>query len=111
MAKKTPDKVPQGPELDTLTAENVFGWKYVHKHDGALIGKKPDKLGLWRSAKMPRFSSDPREAYAINQRMKQLGRSERDLEELSRLTRSKNLPAEWATPEQRAIGALKALRK
>jgi hypothetical protein len=40
MAKKRPDKVPPGPELDTLTAENVFGWKYVHKHDGALVGKK-----------------------------------------------------------------------
>jgi hypothetical protein len=37
MAKKRPDKVPPGPELDTLTAENVFGWKYVYKHDGPLV--------------------------------------------------------------------------
>src|ERR671911_426922 len=29
MAKKRPDKVPPGPELDTLTAESIFGWKAV----------------------------------------------------------------------------------
>jgi hypothetical protein len=43
--------------------------------------------------------------------MKQLGRAERYLKELSRLIRAKNLPAEWATPEQRARAALKALGK
>jgi hypothetical protein len=77
MAKKRPDKVPPGPELDTLTAENVFGWKYVHKHDGALVGKKQDRAGRWRSAKVPSYSSNPVPAYAIDERIKQLGRSER----------------------------------
>ena len=31
-----------GPELSKATAERVFGWKNVHKHDGELIGKKQD---------------------------------------------------------------------
>jgi len=48
MANKTLDKIPPGPELDALTAEKVFGWKNVYKHDGELIGKKQDKAGRWR---------------------------------------------------------------
>jgi hypothetical protein len=111
MTKKAPDKVPPGPELDTLMAENVFGWKYVHKHDGALVGKKQDKAGRWRSAKVPRYSTNPVHAYAIDERMKQLGRSERYAKELSRITRAKKIPTDWATPEQRAKAALKALGK
>jgi hypothetical protein len=110
MAKKAPDKVPPGPELDTLTAENVF-WKYVHKHDGALVGKKQDKAGRWRSANVPSYSTNPVDAYSIDERMKQLGRSEKYLRELSRLTRANRIPADWATPEQRAKAALKTLRK
>jgi hypothetical protein len=43
--------------------------------------------------------------------MKELGRVETYLKELSRLTSAKNLPAEWATPEQRARAALRALGK
>jgi hypothetical protein len=38
--QKAPDKLPQGPELDALTAQRVFGWKNVHKREGALVGKK-----------------------------------------------------------------------
>jgi len=30
-------------QLDALTAEKVFGWKNVHKHEGSLVGKKQDK--------------------------------------------------------------------
>jgi hypothetical protein len=111
MAKKAPDKVPPGAELDTLTAESVFGWKYVHKHDGALVGKKQDKAGRWRSAKVPSYSTNPVHAYAIDERMKQLGRGEKYLKELSRITRANDLPADWATPEQRAKAALKAVKK
>jgi hypothetical protein len=33
------------------TAEMVFGWKNVRKHDGYLIGKKQDKAKHWRKAK------------------------------------------------------------
>ena len=74
MPTKATDKIPPGPELDALTAQRVFGWKNVHKHDGALVGKKQDKAGHWRSAKVPHFSTDPVNAYAIDERMKQLGR-------------------------------------
>jgi hypothetical protein len=49
MANKTLDNIiPPGPKLDALTAEKVFGWKNVHKHNdrgGGLYGKgkiKPD---------------------------------------------------------------------
>lgn len=45
MANKAPYKIPPGPQLDTLTAEKVFGWKNVHKHLRALMGKKQDKAG------------------------------------------------------------------
>ena len=51
MAKKGLDNIPSGPTLDALTAEKVFGWKNVHKHDGALVGKLQDKAGHWRRAK------------------------------------------------------------
>jgi|RhiMetdeSRZDD1v2_1073273.scaffolds.fasta_scaffold319247_1 hypothetical protein len=40
------DKIPPGPKLDALTAEEVFGWKHVHKHEGTLVGKKQDKAVL-----------------------------------------------------------------
>src|ERR671915_565707 len=50
---------------------------------GELIGKKQDKLGRWRRARVPSYSSDPVHAYAIDERLKQLGRSERYLKELS----------------------------
>jgi len=96
-------------QLTRATAEKVFGWKSVRKRDGVLMGKKPDKAGRWRRARVPDYSGDQRFAYAIDDRMKELGRRERYLKELSRLTRSQGLPAEWAAPEQRCRAALKAL--
>jgi hypothetical protein len=74
MAQSAVDKIPPGPKLDALTAEKVFGWKNVHKHDGALVGKRQDKAGRWRRAKVPYYSTNPLHAYAIEERMKQLGR-------------------------------------
>ena len=59
MAKKAPDKTPLGPQLDIVTAQKVFGWKNVHQHDGKIVGKKQDKAGRWRSAKVPSYSTDP----------------------------------------------------
>jgi hypothetical protein len=88
----------------------VFGWKNVHQHDGTLVGKKQDKAGRWRQAKVPSYSTDPLHAYAIEERMKQLGKSERYEKELTKITRAKKLPPEWATPDQRARAALKAVR-
>ena len=111
MVKKTSDRIFDGAQLIAATAEKVFGWKDVHKQEGELIGKKQDKAGRWRTAKVPSYSTDPVHAYAIDERMKQLGRSERYIKELSRITKAKKLPWEWATPEQRSKAAIKALGK
>jgi hypothetical protein len=111
LAQRRLEKVPPGPDLDALVAEKVFRWKNVHKHDGALVGKKQDKAGRWRQAKVPSYSTNPRDAYVIEERMKQLGRAQRYAKELSRITGAKKIPAEWATPEQRARAALKAVGK
>jgi hypothetical protein len=39
MARSALDNIPPGPKLDALTAEKVFGWQKVHKHQGALVEK------------------------------------------------------------------------
>jgi hypothetical protein len=110
MANKSPDKIPPGPKLDALTAEKVFGWKNVHKHDGALVGKKQDKAGRWRS-KVPNYSTNPLHSYSVENRMKQLGRLDRYQKELAKITRSKNIPSDWATPDQRCRAAIKAVEQ
>ena len=109
MANKAPDKIPPGPKLDALTAEKVFGWKNVHKHEGSLVGKKQDKAGRWRSAKVPNYSTNPLYSYSVENRMKQLGRLDRYQKELAKITRSKNIPSDWATPDQRCRAAIKAV--
>jgi hypothetical protein len=109
MATKVPDKIPPGPELDALTAQKVFGWKNVRKHDGILVGKKPDKLGRWRTANVPSYSTNPVNAYAIDEHMKQLGRSDRYAKELSKITTAKKIPPGWASPDQRCRAAIKAV--
>jgi hypothetical protein len=111
LAEKRLEKIHPGADLDALVAEKVFSWKDVHKHDGALVGKKQDKAGRWRQAKVPNYSTNPRDAYVIEERMKQLGRAERYAKELSRIIRANKIPAEWATPEQRARAALKAVSR
>ena len=111
MPTNAPDNLPPGAELDTLTAQRVFGWKNVHKHDGALVGKKQDKAGHWRTAKVPHYSTDPVSAYAIDECMRQLGRSEQYAKELSRIATAKKVPAGWASPDQRCRAAIKVVRK
>ena len=86
MAQSAIDKIPPGPQLDALTAEKVFGWKNVHKHEGALVGKKEDKAGRWRLSKVPYYSTNPVHVYPIEDRMKQLGRLDRYHKELSKIT-------------------------
>lgn len=109
MAQSSVDKIPPGPQLDALTAEEVFGWQNVRKHAGSLVGKKQDKAGRWRLAKVPYFSTNPVHAYPIEERMKQLGRLDRYQKELSKITRAKNVPFEWAKPDQRCRAAIKAV--
>ncbi len=109
MPQSAIDRIPPGPKLDALTAERLFGWKDVHKREGALVGKKQDKAGHWRLAKVPYYSTNPVHAYLIEDRMKQLGRLDRYQKELSKITRSKNIPSDWATPDQRCRAAIKAV--
>ena len=103
------DKIPVGPTLDALTAEKVFGWKSVHEHDGELYGKTPDKLGRWRSAKIPTYSTETVHAYSIEERMEQLGQLDRYLRQLFRITHGNKIPSDWASPEQRCRAAIRAM--
>ena len=109
MAQSAVDKISPGPQLDAVTAEKVFGWKNVHKHEGALVGKKQDKAGRWRRAKVPNYSTNPLHSYSVENRMKQLGRLDRYQKELAKVTRAKNIPSDWASPEQRCRAAIKAV--
>ncbi len=98
MARSAIDKIPPGPKLDALTEEKVFGWRKVHKHEGSIIVRKQDKAGHWRRAKVPNYSTNPLHSYSVENRMKQLGRMDRYQKELSKVTRSKNIPSVWASP-------------
>jgi hypothetical protein len=70
---------------------------------------RQDKLGHWRLAKVPTYSTNPVHAYPIEERMKQLGRLDRYQKELAKITRSKNMPFEWASPDQRCRAAIKSV--
>jgi hypothetical protein len=109
VANKAPKGDPSSTELNTAVAQRVFDWKQVQSNDGELIGKKQDKLGRWRTAKVSDYANDPVQPYAIDERMKQVGCSERYLKELSKITKVNKLPPEWATPEQRSKAAIKVL--
>jgi hypothetical protein len=41
--------------------------------------------------------------------MKQLGRMDLYQKELSKISRSKNIPSDWASPDQRCRAAIKAV--
>jgi hypothetical protein len=109
MAQSAIDRIPPGTKLDALTAEKVFGWKDVHKHEGTLVGKKQDKAGRWRLAKVPYYSTNPVHAYLIEGWLKQLGRLDRYLRQLFRITHANNIPSDWASPEQRCWAAIRAM--
>jgi hypothetical protein len=109
MALRSITNKPESSRLNAEIAETVFGWKNVQQRDGMLVGKKPDKLGRMRNAKVPNFVGDVTQAYMIEERMKQLGKESAYLRELEKLTKNSTLPAEWATPEQRGKAAMKVL--
>jgi hypothetical protein len=115
--KRKIGKVEACRELDALVAQNVMGWKNIRRLDigkdgerNRYRGKKPDKLGRWRSADVRHYSTNPTDAYLIAPRMKELGLWESYLKELSKATRTKGLPVDWATPEQSCRAALKAVK-
>jgi hypothetical protein len=107
---KVEDMQP-GPTLDALVAARVMGWKDVKRQGSRSWGKKKDKAGRWRRAAIPDFSEDPAIAFAIDERMKELGLAEKYSRELSKITHARNLPLQWATPHQRCRAALKTVRK
>jgi hypothetical protein len=82
MAQMAIDKSLPGPKLDALTAEKVFGWRNVHQNDDrdGFYGKRQDKAGYWRLAKVPQYSTNFLNAYSIEGQMEQLGRLDRLLE-------------------------------
>jgi hypothetical protein len=109
MVRLTIDRIPPGPMLDALTAEKVFGWKSVHKHGGSLVGKKQDRAGHWRLAKVPYFSTHFLHAYAIVGRIKDLGLLDRYQKELAKTARFTKIPSDWASPDQCCRAAIKAV--
>jgi hypothetical protein len=111
MVQMAIDKIPSGPKLDALTAEKVFGWRNVQQHDDrdGFYGKRQDKGGYRRLAKVPQYSTNSLHAYSIEERMKQLGRLDRYLRELFRITHANNIPSDWASPDQRCRAAIRAM--
>jgi hypothetical protein len=100
-----------GAELDALVAEAVMGWKNVRREgDGAgYRGKRPDKLGRFRAARVPPYSTEPREAAALGPRLEQLGRLGQFLKEREKSAHAEGMPAEWAPPDHLCRAALKAV--
>src|SRR2546427_10695579 len=111
------DRLEAGRELDALVAQNVMGWKNVHREDIGRGGKrdqyrgtKPDKLGRWRSADVRHYSTYSADAYLIPARMKEPGLWARDVKELSKLNQAKGLPVDCATPHQCGCPPLKVVQ-
>jgi hypothetical protein len=107
---KTADKRLRDFDLSAAVAEKIFGWRDVRKVASGLVGKKQDKLGRWRSAKVPDYARDAAQGYAIDQKMKQLSKATQYAKELTRIAKTQNLPPDWATPELRARAALQVMR-
>lgn len=99
--------------LDAKFAAAVMGWKDVHRvqhgKGGAFeyFGKKPDKRGHFRKARVPDFSNTPGIGAEIEPRIKKLGLWKRYESELAKITQANGLPAGWATPEQSCRAAVK----
>jgi hypothetical protein len=90
-------------DRDILEKGRVVGLPFPHGVN------ELEKAGRWRTAKVPQYSTEPVNAYAIDKRMKQLGRSEQYAKELSRIATAQKIPADWGKLDQRCLAALKAL--
>jgi hypothetical protein len=98
-----------GPELDSLVAEKVMGWKELERQGNRSWGKKRDKAGRWRRAAVPDYSAEPALAYEIEHRMREIGLWNAYMKELASITHGKQLPVDWATPEDRCRAGLNAV--
>ncbi len=105
------EDLKSGPSLDALVAEAVMGWKDVRRESGGTgyRGRKPDRLGRLRTARVPPYSPEPREAAALGPRLDALGRGEKFTKELARFAHAKGMPAEWALPAELCRAALQAV--
>ena len=110
MAQLNVDKLPAGHELDAVTAERVFGWIDIERREHQPWGKRKDKAGRWRLARVPDYSTDPTYADDLEQRMNELGLLKQYLKELARISRSEGLPTDWAPPDQRCRAAVKVIK-
>jgi hypothetical protein len=80
----------------SITTTEAMAVNSLHRCvDDDLIGKKQDKLGRWRIAKVSDYANDPVQAYAIDERIKQLGRSARIPEGACRTMKAKNFRASY----------------
>jgi hypothetical protein len=109
-AKANIDRIPAGPELNALVAERVMGWKDLQRQSDRYWGKKKDKAGRWRRAAVHEFCEEPTTSYLIEERMRELGLLEAYERELAKITQAENLPAVWASPEQRCRAAIKTVQ-
>lgn len=109
MARLNVDKLPPGHELDAVTAERVFGWKDIERRKHQPWGKRKDKAGRWRLARVPDYSTDPTYADDLERRMSELDLMKQYLKELAKTSRAKRLPTDWAPPDQRCRAAIKAV--
>ena len=100
-----------GPALDALVAEAVMGWKDVRRESGGAgyRGRKPDRLGRFRSARVPPYSTEPGEAAALGPRLHGLGRGDKFNKELVKFAHAKGMPAEWLPPAELCRAALKTV--
>jgi hypothetical protein len=110
MNKTNVEKIAPGPELDALVAENLMGWKDIQRQADRCWGKKQDRAGRWRRSPVPDYSTEPGNAYLVEERIKELGLSERYGKELAKITHAMKVPTEWASPDQRCRAALRAAR-
>jgi len=111
MKKRNIDTIAPGPELDGLVAEKIMGWKDVQCQPDRCWGKKQDRAGRWRRSAVPDYSTEPGNAYLVEERIKELGLWERYGRELARIAHAMKIPTEWAPPDQRCRAALKTLSK
>jgi len=103
--------LPSGAELDALIAERVMNWRDVRAvSQSDYAGKKQDRAGRWRKARVPDYSTDPLLAYEVEKRMKELNLLQQYAEELAKIVRTRGLPVDWATPDQRCKAALNAVK-
>ena len=115
MASKV-DRPGAKPELNAQVAKKILGWKNVHRdhksgNPDEVLAKKPDKAGRWRQTKVPNFSGDIGNILVIENRLRQLGLFDLYTKELAKIALAKNLPVDWATPDQRCKAALSVVGK